>query len=115
MNDTPTSNELLAASRLIGADVMFLQLVEYVAVKATGAARVSDPDARARIDELQAEFRRACAAIFAKHVGAERARASLAALESAPVQRYLVARQTMAPLFAQQLGALRERMGKIEI
>ena len=86
-----------------------------LAQRATGAATVTDPVARARISALHDEFRQACAESFEKHLGSERALSSLTALASAPVQRYLVARQTMAPVLTKQLLALKQRMGNIEI
>jgi hypothetical protein len=113
MPDHPASTELLATSRLIGADVRFLQLVELVASKLPGGA--VDAPARARIEVLHGEFRAACASIFERHLGREQALASLGALESAPVQRYLVARQLLAPALEQQLAALKQRMGNIEV
>jgi hypothetical protein len=114
MNQSHPSNELLPASRLIGADTLFLQLVEKVATQATGAASVADTDARQRLHALHDEFRLACAAIYLQRLGPERALPSLAALASAPVQRYLLARRTMAPALAKQLLALKQRMGNIE-
>lgn len=117
MTDTQRSDSdaLLAASRLLGTDILFLQVVEFVASKQGATERVAEPAARARIAELQAQFQRSCAAIFEKHLGREQALGSLAALESAPLQRYLAARQSMAPALGQQLGALQQRMGKIEL
>jgi hypothetical protein len=115
MNENPPSNELQSASQLIGADILFLQLVEQVATQLTGAPTVADTVARQRIGELHDEFRSACAAIVLQRLGSERALPSLTALASAPVQRFLIARQTMAPALAKELLALKHRMGKIEL
>jgi hypothetical protein len=115
MNKTSISSDLTATSRLIGADIRFLQLVELVAKKQTGAPSVGAAAAQERIDALLAEFRQECAAIFEKRLGPEHAPVCLAALESAAVQRYLVARQTMGPALAQRLAALKQRMGNIEL
>jgi hypothetical protein len=115
MTDTHAPDQLLAASRLLGADLLFLQLVEYVAAKQEASGRASEPAVRARLSELHEQFQRRCAAIFEQHLGRERAPAVLAALESAALQRYLAARQSMAPALRQQLGALQQRMGNIKL
>jgi hypothetical protein len=107
-------DELLPAARLIGADTLFLQLVERVATQVTGASSLGDAGAQERISALHEEFRLACAAIYLRHLGPERALPSLVALASPTVQRYLIARRIMAPALAQQLIALKRRMGNIE-
>jgi len=84
-------------------------------MKLTGTSRVTDPDARARLELVQAEFRAACASIVEKHLGQAQAVAALHALESAPVQRYLAARHAMAPALRNALNQLEQRMGQIEI
>ena len=111
----PSSDPLLSASRLLGADILFLQAVKYVADQQDATCRIADPEVRARIAELQAQFQRSCAAIVEKQLGREQALRSLAALESAPLQRYLAARQSMAPALSQQLSALQQRMGNLNI
>src|SRR4051794_4914694 len=114
MSHHPPSEPLLAASRLTGADIQFLQLVQLVSLRVSGRETVSDPRTRARMESLQEKFRRAYAAIFTKHLGEQRAPDSLAALESAPVQRFLAARQMIAPVLKQRLTALEKRMGNLE-
>ena len=115
MTDTVPSDELLAASRLIGADILFLQLVELVAAKQKAIPKLRDSRTVERIAQVHAQFQRSCAAIIERHLGREQATSSLAALETAPLQRYLAARQAMAPTLSQQLGALQQRMGSLEI
>ncbi len=109
------TDELRAASRLTGADVLFLQLVQLIASKQTGRDEVTEPRARERVAALHEEFRVVCAAIVEKHLSRQQALESLAALESAPLQRYLAARQAMAPALAKRLAQLKQRMGEIEI
>jgi hypothetical protein len=113
--DPQPIDDLRAASRLTGADILFLQLVQLVASKQTGREAVAAPLARERLAALHDEFRGACAAIVERHLGRQQALESLAALESAPMQRYLAARQAMAPALAKRLAALKQRMGNIEI
>lgn len=113
MSEKHASDRLLAASRLTGADVLFLQLVERIATR-HGQQKLSG-EARERVAALHQEFRRRCAESFERQLGREQAIESLAALESAPLQRYLAARFAMAPAFNHQLGELRKRMGNLEI
>ena len=114
MNDE-APNPLLAASRLTGADMQFLQLAELVMSKLTGRGSVSEPEARVQIERWHAQFRQVYASIFQKHLGAQQALSSLAALESAPVQRFLATRQMIAPEVKQRLAELEQRMGNLEI
>jgi hypothetical protein len=111
----PPTDELRAASRVTGADLLFLQLVQLISSKQTGREAVTEPVARERIAALHEEFRDACAAIFERHLGRQKALESLNALQSAPLQRYLAARQAMAPALAKRLAQLKQRMGNIEI
>jgi hypothetical protein len=115
MTDTQPSDPLLAASRLLGADISFLQLVELIAVQQKASARMRDALVRAQIAELHQQFQQRCADVCAGVLGREQAVRSLAALESAPLQRYLAARQSMAPALSQQLSTLQQRMGNLEI
>lgn len=115
MTDTAPCAALLAASRLTGADIWFLQLVELVAAKQKAVTKLREPRTVERIAQLHVHFQRSCAAIVEKHLGREQAIQSLEALESAPLQRYLAARQAIAPALTQQLGALQQRMGSLEI
>jgi hypothetical protein len=108
-----SEDRLLAASRVTGADLLFLQVVQQITArhgvqKLTGATR----DA---VEALRAEFRRSCAESLERQLGREQALRSIDALESAPLQRYLAARQAMAAAFAHHLGALQKRMGELEI
>lgn len=115
MSDHQTSDELLSASRVTGADILFLHLVQLLSSKLTGDELVADPAARERVDALHREFRLACASILEKHLGRRQAAESLKALESATLQRYLAARHAMAPAFQRDLAQLTERMGDLEI
>ncbi|HEU4582088.1 MAG TPA: hypothetical protein VFS67_27720 [Polyangiaceae bacterium] len=115
MTDTQPSDPLLAASRLLGADISFLQLVELTAIREKATARLRDPLVRARLAELHQQFQQRCAEAFDQALGREQALLCLAALESAPLQRYLAARQSMAPALSQELSALQQRMGNLEI
>lgn len=115
MTDTPAPEPLLAASRLLGADLLFLQLVEYLVEKREAQRRASQPGVRVQLGALHEQFQRRCAAIFEQRLGRERAPAVLAALESAALQRYLAARHTMAPALRQQLGELQQRMGNLKL
>jgi hypothetical protein len=116
MSDTnhPHTDELRAASRVTGADLLFLQLVQLIASKQTGNASVTEPLARERVAALHEEFRERCASIFERHLGPQ-AVESLKALESAPLQRFLAARQAMAPALTERLAQLKQRMGNMEI
>ncbi len=113
MSNEHASERLLAASRVTGADVLFLQVVEHIAAR--HGLRKLPGQTRERIEEVHAEFRRACAESFERRLGHEQALQSIAVLESAPLQRFLAARQAMAPAFSQQLGELQKRMGDLEI
>jgi hypothetical protein len=117
MNDTnhPPTDELRAASRVTGADLLFLQLVQLIASKQTGSESAAEPLARERVAALHEEFRDSCASIFERHLGRPQAVASLKALESAALQRFLAARQAMAPALTERLAQLKQRMGNIEI
>jgi hypothetical protein len=117
MSDTnhPSIDELRAASRVTGADLLFLQLVQLIALKQTGRETLTEPSARERVAALHEEFRDSCASIFERHLGRPQAVQSLRALESAPLQRFLAARQAMAPALTQRLAQLKQRMGNIEI
>ncbi|MEO8179447.1 MAG: hypothetical protein ABI895_11510 [Deltaproteobacteria bacterium] len=108
------SQPLLAASRLTGADIHFLQLVQLISSRLTGKESVCDPEARTRVEGLEDQFRSVYASIFERHLG-EQALSSLAALQSAPVQRFLAARQMIAPALRQRLAVLEQRMGDLEI
>jgi hypothetical protein len=109
------SSKHLAASRLTGADIQFLHLVQLLSSRLTGQESVSSPEARARIASLQEQFQRVYASIFAKHLTEQQASGCLAALESAPVQRFLAARQLLRPALKQRLATLEQRMGNLEI
>lgn len=111
---TPT-DELRAASRVTGADILFLQLVQMISSKQTGREAVTEPSARRRVAALHDEFRDTCASILEKHLGRQRALESLNALQSAPLQRFLAARQAMAPALTERLAQLKQRMGNLEI
>lgn len=113
--DNPPTDELHAASRVTGADILFLQLVQLISSKQTGREAVTEPLARERVAALHDAFRDACASIFERHLGRQRAPESLNALQSAPLQRFLAARQAMAPALAERLAELKQRMGNIEI
>jgi len=113
MFENESSDRLLAASRLTGADILFLHLVEVVAAKV--APNGGGEAARERIEALHQDFRRRCAEIFERRLGTEQALQVLAALETAPLQRYLAARHTMAPALGYQLGELQKRMGNLEL
>lgn len=113
MLDSDPSNRLLAASRITGADVLFLQVVEQIAAK--HGQQTLDCATRERISALHAKFRRRCAESLERQLGREQALQSLAVLESAPLQRYLGARQAMAVAFGKQLAELQKRMGNLEI
>ena len=113
-NHSPT-DELRAASRVTGADILFLQLVQLISSKQTGRETVTEPLARERVANLHDEFRDACASIFERHLGTQQALESLSALQSAPLQRFLAARQAMAPALAERLAQLKQRMGSIEL
>jgi hypothetical protein len=113
MLENESSERLLAASRLTGADILFLHLVEVVAAKVAPIER--DQAARQRIEALHEDFRRRCAEIFERQLGTEQALQSLAALETAPLQRYLAARHAMAPALGYHLGELEKRMGNLEL
>jgi hypothetical protein len=115
MNHDDRSEDLIAASRLTGADLAFYRLVQAVSSKQTGSASVTDPAARERIGTLHEQFRRSYAALFEKHLGRDRAVAALAALETATMQRYLAARSAMAPALQRGLQQLQQRMGNIEV
>ncbi|MEO8179417.1 MAG: hypothetical protein ABI895_11355 [Deltaproteobacteria bacterium] len=115
MTDSPSPDPLLAAAQLTGADLLLSQLIELVATKERGAARVSDPIVRERLDVLRAQFGRSCAQVVEKHLGREQALQSLVALESAPLQQFLAARRSMAPMLAQHLQTLRRRIAELEL
>jgi hypothetical protein len=113
LDPSASEDRLLAASRVTGADLLFLQVVQQITArhgvqKLTGAMR----DA---VDALHAEFRLSCAASFQRRLGREQALRSIDALESAPLQRYLAARQAMAAALAHRIGALQKQMGELEI
>ena len=78
MNDHQPSDELLPASRVTGADIPFLHLVQLLSSKLTGHEAVADPAARERVDALHREFQLACASIFEKHLGRRHARTTAA-------------------------------------
>lgn len=113
MLENHPSDRLLAASRVTGADVLFLQVVAQIAAK--HGLRTLTGATRERVEAVHAEFRRSCAETFERQLGREQALQALTALESAPLQRYLAARQAMAPAFVHQLGELQKRMGNLEI
>lgn len=115
MSDHHPPSELISASRVTGADLLFLQLVQLLSSKLTGNEAVADPAARERVDALHREFQLTCASIFEKHLGRHQALESLKALESAAMQRYIAARQAMAPSLQAELAQLTHRMGNIEI
>lgn len=112
----PSSSEdrLLAASRVTGADVLFLQAVHALSSQ-VDPRDAGDPDAAGRLEALHVEFRAACAAAVEKHLGREQALASLSALECAAMQRYVSARQAMAPALREALSKLYQKMGELEI
>ena len=111
----PSTDELRSASRVTGADILFLQLVQLISSKQTGRETPMEAPARERVAALHDEFRDACASIVEKHLGREQAIESLDALQSAPLQRYLAARQAMAPALAERLAQLKQRMANIDI
>jgi hypothetical protein len=113
--DNSPPDELRAASRVTGADILFLQLVQLISSKLNGREAVTEPLARERVAALHDEFRDACASILDKHLGRQRALQSLNALQSAPLQRFLAARQAMAPALTERLAQLKQRMANIEI
>ena len=115
MTDESATDLSLAASRLVGADVLFRQVVELVARKEPGARDASDPVVRERLRAVHARFSVACAAVVERHLGPEQARQSLAALESPPVQRFFAARQRMAPTLAGHLQNLRKRIADLDL
>lgn len=115
MTDRPSTDLLLSASRTIGADLLFRQMVELVVTKGPGAASLVEPAVRERLAALQEEFARDCATVVERHLGRQRALASLAVLASAPMQRFLTARSSMAPGLALALQALRKQIAELEL
>lgn len=112
-DDPRADDRLLAASRVTGVDVLFLQVVQQIAAK-HGVKKLSGAT-RDAVEAVHAEFRRSCAESFERQLGREQALRSIAALESAPLQRYLAARQAMAAGLSHHLSGLQKRMGELEI
>ena len=115
MADRESSDPLLAAARLTGADLLLSQLIELVATKERGAASVSDPLVRDRLEAVRAQRSRDSAQVLQKHLGREPALRALAALDSAPLQRFLAARRSLAPALARHLQTLRRRIAELEL
>jgi hypothetical protein len=103
-------DDLLGASRTIGADALFLRMVEFVARKKHGKGCL-EPAVRERVAALQEQFADDCARVLERHLALR----SLAALASEPVQRFLEARFTMAPALAGHLKALRTEIAELEL
>ena len=115
MNNLSSNDSLLHASRLTGADVLFERLVQAVSAEAEASPAATDPAMRERIVAVYDEFRRSYAKSFEKRLGRAQALEAAAALERAPIQRFLAARAAMNPSFRRELEQLRHRMGELEI
>lgn len=117
--------EALAASRLTGAEALFLDVLEAVIrahLKAASrgtlsesAAPLSEADGLLlqRLLPFRAEFRRRYAAILERHLGAAGAQAAVVAFRSPPLQRYVAARRSMVPELALGLQRIERRMRAI--
>ena len=122
-----TDIEALAASRLTGAEAMFLDVLEAVirghAGPASPAAAFSDrahPSSEAeellhRLLPFRAEFRQRYGTLLERHLGVASAGAALAAFRSAPLQRYVAARRAMVPELTVGLQRLVQRMRATEL
>jgi len=127
MNHPMIDTESLPASRLTGAEAMFLDVLEAVirghARAASAAAACSDlerwgSDADGLLHVLlpfRAEFRQKYAALLERHLGAASANAALLAFRSPPLQRYVAARRAMIPELTVGLQSLVQRMGATEL
>lgn len=117
--------EAFAASRLTGAEALFLDVLEAVIREHLGAASraaLSQPAARfseadglllQRLLPFRAEFRLRYAAILERHLGAAGAQAVVVAFRSPPLQRYVAARRAMVPELALGLQRIVRRMRAI--
>lgn len=127
MNTSTLITDTLPASRLTGAEAMFLDVLEAVIrghARATSKASESSdpvrpgPEAEGLLERLlpfRAEFRDRYAALLEQHLGAANAGAALDAFRSAPLQRYVEARRAMVPELTVALQRLVQRMGAIAL
>jgi hypothetical protein len=127
MNPQTIDIEAVPASRLTGAEAMFLDVLEAVmrghagpassAAALPGLARTGSEagDLLHRLLPFRSEFRERYAALLERHLGAGTARAALVAFGSAPLQRYVAARQAMIPELTVGLQRLVQRMGATEL
>lgn len=127
MNHPNIGSEAPPASRLTGAEAMFLDVLEAVIRGHVGsAAPVADlsysahPSSEAAgllhlLLPFRAEFRQSYAALLERHLGAAAADAALVAFRSAPLQRYVAAREAMVPELTIGLQRLVQRMGATEL
>ena len=100
MNHPTIDTESLPASRLTGAEAMFLDVLEAVICGHAGdpVHRASEAEGLLRVLlPFRAEFRQKYAALLERHLGAASADAALVAFKSAPLQRYVAARRAMVP------------------
>jgi hypothetical protein len=127
MNHAMIDPESLPASRLTGAEAMFLDVLEAVICSHAGAgapAGAFADSARRGLDAesllhlllpFRAEFRQKYAALLERHLGAASAEAALVAFRSAALQRYVAARRAMVPELTVGLQSLVQRMGATEL
>ncbi|MEY4548651.1 MAG: hypothetical protein RL685_4846 [Pseudomonadota bacterium] len=115
MIERPSAGPLLGASQVLGADALFWQTAKLVASREPGAASLCEPALRERLTAVHEQFARDCATLVERHLGHQQAPSSLAALASAPVQQFLVARSRMAPALAGHLQALRREIAELEL
>jgi hypothetical protein len=115
MTDYPSTDPLLTASRVLGAERLFRQMVQLVASKQPVAISLAEQVVCERLAALQEQFARDCATIVELHLGRQQALQSMAVLATAPLQQFLAARWGMAPALALHLQALRKQIEEMEL